>query len=154
LFVATRNKLPAIRKNSLKYLVRVLIVVYAFLFIYFLSTMRSARFLQGKWRVVQLIRHGDTARVNDWLFDSTSWRNIYLEQFDRITLSANPYVIEKNRSQYGKYEYNGSENTVSIFLNGNYKSDSLKFKLLKLNNNEMIWNGENNDLQLTLLKSE
>ncbi|HVU84952.1 MAG TPA: hypothetical protein VHC50_08930, partial [Puia sp.] len=69
-FVQSAPRLPVIRLRGLKNLLRLALAAYAFAFIYYVSTTRAPEMLTGKWKVDQLVRNGDTARVNDWLTDS------------------------------------------------------------------------------------
>jgi len=46
-----------------------------------------------------LVRNGDTAKINDWLTDSLSWQNIYLEEYGRATFSPNPYLVETKMAE-------------------------------------------------------
>ena len=105
-FIRIRPTLPPIRMGSLlKNLLRLALTAYAFGFIYYVSTTRQPATFVGKWQVDRLVRNGDTAKENDWIRDSLSWKNIYLEEYGRATFSPNPYVVEASRSLTGKYTW-------------------------------------------------
>ncbi|HEY2350432.1 MAG TPA: hypothetical protein VGH64_15545 [Puia sp.] len=134
-----KNTLPVSSSFRLKNVLRVGVVVYAFLFILYFTTTESPKFLVGKWSVTQLIRNGQTAKANDWLTDSLAWTDIYLERWNQVTLSPNPYVIEAGRSQRGIYEYDKTSQTIKLML---WAGDTLKFRLLMPDDRHMSWTGE------------
>lgn len=113
-FIAVRSTLPAIRLGGIKTLIRLLLVAYAFGFIYLFTTTYPAAGIAGKWQVDQLIRNGDTAKANSWLTDSLSWKNIYLEDNGGARFSPNPYVVESARTLAGKYTYSPSVHSIQF----------------------------------------
>lgn len=115
-FIRTRPTLPAIRLGGTKNLLRLVLAVYAFGFIYYVTTTKAPPELTGKWRVDQLVRNGDTAKANDWLEDSLSWKNIYLEDYGRATFSPNPYVVESKRAIAANYTYMEPKQTIRFVL--------------------------------------
>jgi hypothetical protein len=115
-FIQTRSTLPTIRFGRTKNLLRLVLAAYAFAFIYYVTTTKAPPELTGKWRVDQLIRNGDTAKANDWLKDSLSWKNIYLEHYGRATFSPNPYVVESERAMTGNYKYTKAKQTIQFVL--------------------------------------
>ena len=116
-FIRTRSTLPTIRLGGTKNLIRLLAAVYAFAFIYYVTTTKASPGLTGKWKVDQLVRNKDTARENDWMMDSLSWKNIYLEDYGRATFSPNPYMVETERSMTGHYIYVKPKQTIQFVLN-------------------------------------
>jgi hypothetical protein len=115
-FIQSVPRLPVIRLWGLKNLLRLALAAYAFAFIYHVTTTRAPEILTGKWKVDQLVRNGDTARVNDWLTDSLSWKNIYLEEYGRATFSPNPYLVETKRVMTGTYKYEEPKKTIDFSL--------------------------------------
>lgn len=115
-FIQSRPALPAIRFFGGKNWLRLVLAAYAFAFIYYVTTTRAPAKLTGKWRVDQLVRNGDTAKNNDWLTDSLSWKNIYLEEYGRATFSPNPYVVESARAMTGLYKYEEPKQTIRFVL--------------------------------------
>lgn len=115
-FIQSIPRLPAIRLRGLKNFLRLALAAYAFVFIYYVSTTRAPETFTGKWKVDQLVRNGDTARVNDWLTDSLSWKNIYLEEYGRATFSPNPYLVETKRMMTGTYKYEEPKRTINFSL--------------------------------------
>ena len=115
-FQQSRPSLPVIRLGGIKNLLRLFLVAYALGFIYYVSTTKAPAGLTGKWRVDQLVRNGDTARANDWLTDSLSWKNIYLEENGRATFSPNPYLVETARATIGSYKYDASKKTMRFVV--------------------------------------
>jgi hypothetical protein len=91
--------------------------VYAFGFIYYVTKTKAPQTLTGKWRVDLLVRNKDTARANDWMKDSLSWKNIYLEDYGRATFSPNPYLVETERSATGNYRYTESKQEIQFIMN-------------------------------------
>jgi hypothetical protein len=112
----SRPTLPAIRLGGTKNFLRLVLALYAFGFIYYVTTTKAPPELTGKWRVDQLVRNGDTAKANDWLKDSLSWKNIYLEDYGRATFSPNPYVVESERAMAGNYTYTAPKQTIQFVL--------------------------------------
>ena len=115
-FIQSRPQLPVIRLAGGKTLLRIALAVYAFAFIYYVTTTKAPAGLTGKWRVDQLVRNGDTAKASSWLTDSLSWKNIYLEEYGRATFSPNPYVVESARAMAGNYKYQESGQTIQFAL--------------------------------------
>jgi hypothetical protein len=115
-FIQSRPSLPAIRLAGLKNLLRLILVVYAFAFIYFVTTIRAPANLVGKWRVDQLLRNGDTVKASDWVTDSLAWKNIYLEEYGRVTFSPNPYVVESARAMVGIYKYEEPKQIIRFVM--------------------------------------
>ncbi|HLA58830.1 MAG TPA: hypothetical protein VK622_08715, partial [Puia sp.] len=61
-------------------------------------------------------RNKDTVKANDWLKDSLSWKNIYLEDYGRVTFSPNPYMVETERSMTGNFIYTKSKQTIQFVM--------------------------------------
>jgi hypothetical protein len=114
--IRTQPTLPAIRLVGTKNLLRLVLAVYAFGFIYYVTTTKAPPQLTGKWRVDQLIRNNDTAKANDWLKDSLSWKNVYLEDYGRATFSPNPYLVESERAMAGNYTYTEPKQTIKFVM--------------------------------------
>jgi hypothetical protein len=146
-----KNTLPVNSSNKLKNVLRIGVVVYAFLFILNFTTTESPKFLVGKWSVTQLIRNGHTTKADDWLTDSLAWTDIYLERWNQVTLSPNPYVIEAGRSQRGIYEYDKTLQTIKLIL---WAGDTLKFRILMPDDKHMSWTGKSKkeSIELSLVK--
>jgi hypothetical protein len=139
-FKSSRSKLPAIRLGGTKNLIRLLAAVYAFTFIYYVTTTKASPELTGKWRVDQLVRNKDTARTNDWMKDSLSWKNIYLEDYGRATFSPNPYLVETERSTTGHYIYTKPKQTIRFVLNSRASAtDTLYAVVTMVNAGHMQW---------------
>jgi hypothetical protein len=115
-FIQSRPSLPAIHLAGLKNLLRLVLAVYAFAFIYFVTTIRAPTNLIGKWRVDQLLRNGDTVNANDWVTDSLAWKNIYLEEYGLATFSPNPYVVESSRAMVGIYKYEEPKQIIRFVM--------------------------------------
>jgi len=115
-FISSRSVLPPIRLDIIKNLLRVVLAIYAFAFIYYVTTTKAPPEITGKWRVDQLIRNTDTVKANDWLKDSLSWKNIYLEDYGRVTFSPNPYMVETERSMTGNFIYTKSKQTIQFVM--------------------------------------
>ena len=97
--------------------------------------------LVGKWQVEQMMRNDDTVKANDWLVDSTSWKNVYLEKFGSFTFSPNPYIVDKYRSLTGTYVYDVSKEEIK-FLGHDSKGlgDTLYARVSFHSNGQMHWN--------------
>lgn len=115
-FIQARSALPPIRLGGAKNLLRLVLAAYAFAFIYYVAGTKAPARLTGKWRVDQLVRNGDTTKANDWLTDGLSWKNIYLEDFGRVTFNPNPYVVEPERARVGSYKFEASKQTIRFLL--------------------------------------
>ncbi len=63
---------PAIRLSFVKYLLRILVLVYSLVLIYHLEYTDKPSFLVGKWHVDQMIRNNDTLKSYAWLTDSAA----------------------------------------------------------------------------------
>ncbi len=116
-FKRSRPSMPVIHLGGLKNLLRLVVVGYAFAFIFFISKTKAPSDLAGKWKVDQLIRNGDTTKANDWLTDSLSWKNIYLEDYGRFTFSPNPYFVESARATIGLYHYEEPKKRIRFVIN-------------------------------------
>jgi len=114
----TRSRLPEIRLRGLKNILRAALAVYAFAFIYLVTTIRQPAELTGKWRVEQQVHNGVTIKPMDWLTDSLAWKNIYLENYGRATFSPNPYVVETGRAVIGVYNYDEKQRAIRFSLHG------------------------------------
>lgn len=64
--------------------------------------------VSGKWKVDQMIRNGNMVEANAWLTDKAAWKNVYFENYKRVTFSPNPYIAERDRIQNGDYAYDSS----------------------------------------------
>jgi hypothetical protein len=115
-FIQTVPTLPSVRLGMGKYLLRIAVAAYAFGFIYYVTTTKGPEQLIGKWKVDRLVRNSDTAKANDWLTDSLSWKNIYREEYGRATFSPNPYVVETERAMAGIYKYETATRTIKFSL--------------------------------------
>jgi hypothetical protein len=124
-FMKSHSTLPPIRIGGIKNLLRLGVAVYAFGFIYYVTTTKAPRELTGKWKVDQLIRNSDTAKANDWMKDSLSWKNIYLEDYGRATFSPNPYLVETERSMTGNYIYLKPKQTIQFVMHSRSATDTL-----------------------------
>jgi hypothetical protein len=139
-FIRTRSTLPPIRLGGIKNLLRLILAIYAFVFIYFVITTKAPPAITGKWRVDQLIRHNDTAKENDWIRDSLSWKNIYLEDYGRVTFSPNPYLVETERSMTGNYTYKESNHTIRFQMHSRRSStDTLNAQVSMTASGQMQW---------------
>ena len=114
-FIAVRSTLPAVRLRA-KNVLRLLLIAYAFCFIYLITTTRPPAGVAGKWRVDLLIRNGDTTKADDWLRDSLAWKNIYLEDNGGAIFSPNPYIVETARGIVGIYTYTPSARSIRFIL--------------------------------------
>jgi len=56
------------------------------------------------------------AKAADWLTDSLSWKNVYLEEYGRATFSPNPYVVESERAMAGIYTYTKPKQTIRFVM--------------------------------------
>jgi hypothetical protein len=151
------DSLPPVRLGFIKYVIRTLIILYSFGLIYHFTTTNKSSTLVGKWQVDHFIRNNDTLNANAWLTDSSVWKNIYIEEYKKITLSANPYMIDKNKSLRGKYIYDSSYHTLILILNRSmYKKDTLHIKVNFINDRQMKWAllSQNDSLLLQLSKIE
>jgi hypothetical protein len=154
-FKQSRSPLPVIRFGGVKNLLRLLLVVYAAGFIYYVSTTKAPADLTGKWRVDQLVRNGETARVNDWLTDSLSWKNIYLEEYGRFTFSPNPYFVESARATIGSYKYEAPKKTIRfVAYRPELPADTLYAVATMMNAGHMQWriSGHKDTVLLSLTK--
>lgn len=151
------TSLPNVQLGNGKYILRFLVVAYAFAFGYYFRSLKSSETFIGKWQVEKLIRNKDTIPPNAWLTDSTDWKNIYLEQGGSITLNPNPYVIDKYRASRGTYTYNSSLHSIRLMLHINeFKRDTLIFNIKNLDKKHMQWTLVNKEdkLFLHLLKAD
>jgi hypothetical protein len=138
--------------KPVKYIFRFIAVGYAFLFIYYFTTTRAPKFLVGKWSIDQLVKNRDTIQATAWLSDSTAWKNIYFEQFSRVTINPNPYVIEPTRALKGLFKYDSSLHDIQLAVN----NDTLDFQVNVMDKNHMQWISKNqkDTLQIKLSKIE
>ncbi len=151
------HTIQPIRLGFVKHIIRILVILYPFGLIYYFTINDKPNILVGKWQVDHYIRNHDTLNVNAWLTDSTAWNKIYIEESEEITLSANPYVIEKNKSTRGKYKYDSAYHTLILILTqGSPKKDTLLIKVNFINNKQMNWAllSKNDSLLLQLSKVE
>ena len=139
-FIQSRPSLPVIRLSGLKNLLRLLLAVYAFAFIYFVTTIRAPASLIGKWQVDQMLRNGDTVKANAWVTDSLAWKNIYLEEYGLATFSPNPYVVESARATVGVYQYQEAKQTIRfVFHSRPSGNDTLYATVTKPAAGPMRW---------------
>jgi hypothetical protein len=154
-FIRTGSTLPPVRLGGIKNLLRLVLAVYAFGFIYYVTTTKAPSEVTGKWRVDQLIRNNDTAKANDWMKDSLSWKNIYLEDYGRATFSPNPYQVETERSMSGNYIYTKPEQTIRFVMHSPASAqDTLYASVTMPVSGHMQWKmvGNKNTIFLTLTK--
>jgi hypothetical protein len=138
--------------NVGKYIFRIIAIAYAWFFIYSLSRANRSE-LVGKWTVTSLIRGNDTLQATAWLTDSTAWKYVYLNESGRITANPNPYVIERNRAQTGKFHYDTKSHTLHVLFEKQKNSTgSFEFQITETGKNHMRWLGEDQDkiLQIDL----
>jgi len=139
-FLKLPSGITLIRSGYAQNLLRLFIVSYAFLFIYHFSSLKSPKNLTGKWQVEQMIRNGDTLKANAWLTDSGAWKNIYLEENGRMTISSNPYVVEAKSSQRGRYQYNGSIHKMELILSKDRGDrDTINADVSTYDSKHMLW---------------
>ncbi|HEV3224504.1 MAG TPA: hypothetical protein VGZ90_16610 [Puia sp.] len=128
----TRPNLPAIRLSGIKNIIRLALAVYAFAFIYYVTTTKVPPQLTGKWRVDQLVRNNDTAKENDWQKDSLSWKNIYLEDYGRATFSPNPYLVETERAITCDYKYTESKQTIQFVMHSRASATDTMYAVVNM----------------------
>jgi hypothetical protein len=146
---------PIIRLGLIKFLIRVLVIAYPLGVIYHFSYTNKPSFLVGKWHVDQLIRNNDTLKSNAWLTDSTAWQNIYLEESGAISISSNPYMIDKKKSPRGSYIYDSTFHDILLLFGPNrFQMDTLIVKVNILDNRQMKWNLVNHSDSLLLQLSK
>src|SRR5579863_2420923 len=154
-FIRTRSTLPPVHLGGIKNFLRGLLAVYAFAFIYFVTTTKAPPAITGKWRVDQLVRNNDTASANDWMKDSLSWKNIYLEDYGRATFSPNPYLVETERSKTGNYTFKESNHTIQFRMHSRTSpTDTLNTEVSMPDASHMQWKmaGEKDTVFLILTK--
>lgn len=146
--------LPKVRPLSFRNLARALVAIYAFALVFYVRTTRSPDMLVGKWKVAQMTRNGDTVKVNAWLTDSTSWKNVYLEKFGSFTFSPNPYVVDRDRSLTGTYIYDSGKEEIKFLAHAtNGLNDTLYARVSFHTNGQMHWNMTTGDVMLSILLS-
>jgi hypothetical protein len=158
LIIKTSQVLPNYNRNNFaNHGFRIVGVSFAFMLIYYLSITKSPAPFIGKWNVSTLIKGSDTLQPNAWLTDTSAWKNIYLGKFGDLTLNPNPYVIETQRAQKGKFHYESKSHTLSIlFGKQNNVKNLLEFNVTETDKNHMKWIGEyqGQRLEIDLLKED
>ena len=151
----TSGLLPKLQKGFPKYIFKFLAIAYPIALIFYLSGLKSSTMLIGKWRVDEFVRNRDTLSANSWLTDSLVWKNIYLEEYGVAVLSPNPYMVEKDKSYTGKYEYDSSVHKIRFILgHGKTKKDTLNATVNFIDSTHMNWAiiSTNDTLSLQLSK--
>jgi len=149
-------RLPEVRLAGWKPVVRLLMVVYGFGFIYFVTTTRQPGSITGKWHVKELVLNGDTMKRLDWLENNKDWQNIYLENYGRATFSPNPYVVETGRSTVGLYRYDGDRSRISFDMHLEAVGGAVPYtaRIVKKDGVTMEWimTGQQNTMRMELTK--
>jgi len=139
-FLKVPSGITPIRSGYTKNLLRLFVIIYAFLFIYHFSNLKSSKNLTGRWHVEQMIRNGDTLKANAWLTDPGAWKNIYLEENGTMTISSNPFVVEAKRSQRGRYQYNDSIHEMKLILWEDHGDcDTINASVSANDSKHMLW---------------
>jgi hypothetical protein len=148
--------LPAVGLKGWKQVIRILAAVYAFGFIFYVTTTRQPASLTGKWKVRQLVLNGDTMKPGDWLQNAKAWQHVYLETYGRATFSPNPYVVEAGRSVIGLYQYNEALGAASFSMHPDTGGQRVSYRanIVRSDAEEMDWNmtSPQDTIQMALTK--
>lgn len=133
----TPSSLPAIQAVIAKNIARVLGILLSLLFVWYVYTLTRPSMISGKWKVDQIIRNGNIVEANAWLTDKTAWKNVYFENYKRVTFSPNPYIAERDRIQNGDYAYDSSRQQVMLHFHG--RKDTIISTVHFESTKKMIW---------------
>lgn len=83
-----RGVLPEVWKGSGKQLLRILVIGSSLAFVLYTAYFAlPPQPLAGKWEVTEMSRNNNKVPAIAWLTDSTAWKNIYIENYRKITCS-------------------------------------------------------------------
>jgi hypothetical protein len=134
------SKLQPLKLGFLKYVFRIAAIGLAFGMIYYLVKPHPQHPFEGKWKVDQFIRNGDTAQNNAWITDGTIWKNIYVEDFGKLILSSNPYVFEKDRAQWADFKYEPVKRELQLIIERGWtEKDTTIVNVSNYDQKEMQW---------------
>ncbi|MFB6456732.1 hypothetical protein ACE38W_15780 [Chitinophaga sp. Hz27] len=136
--VATSFLKPLSAGVGIKTMVRVLIIGSSLAFaIYVANFVTNKQQIAGKWEVMQATKNEQQIPAAAWLTDSTSWKNIYIENYRRITCSPNPYVVEEKRAQNGEYFLNSRKDTIKLLIF--HRKEPIFAAVNYIDNDHMEW---------------
>ena len=144
LFFKTNSTLPKIGSVVFKNVLRIVVVVYAFMSIY--QYLISEEFkpgdpeILGKWKVDQMIINGKEKLSNAWQTDSSSWASIYFNDAKYCVIGSNPYYFDPAKAIWGEYKFDKPKHLLDIsFYN---LPDTLHVSIDSASSNKMLLNGK------------
>ena len=144
LFFKTNSTLPKIGSVVFKNVLRIVVVVYAFMSIY--QYLFREEFkpgdpeILGKWKVDQMIINGKEKLSNAWQTDSSSWASIYFNDAKYCVIGSNPYYFDPAKAIWGEYKFDKPKHLLDIsFYN---LPDTLHVSIDSASSNKMLLNGK------------
>ena len=134
------STLPRIKPAFIKSAARIVAIGLPCALCYTFLPEQPVSPLRGKWKVDEFIRNGDTIKDNSWLTDNNVWKNIYIENFDRLILSPNPYVYEFDRAQQATFKFDLAKQQLHVIIQTGWTvSDTMLIKMSNYDEKKMEW---------------
>jgi hypothetical protein len=135
------SKIRPLKLGILKPIAQVLVIGLAFTPNYLAHSRYPTNVLEGKWKVDQFIRNGDTINDDTWIKDQTVWKNIYVEKFGKMKLCPNPYVYEHDRAQEADFKFDSSKKELQVLIQTGWTViDTMLVRVSEYNKKHMLWN--------------
>ncbi|MGZ4049599.1 MAG: hypothetical protein ACXVNN_09555 [Bacteroidia bacterium] len=145
LFFKTVYALPKAGNRRIKYVLRIAVVVFAFMSIYQyqlkyknISKPGDSEIL-GKWKVEQSSLNGEDIPLNTWQTDSSIWTTIYFFDARYCAIGSNPYYFDRTKQNFGEYSFDKSKHLLNIYFLKT--KDSLHASINFLAGNKIIVKG-------------
>ncbi len=139
----------------IKAVLRIAILVFAFMANYPYRQEREGEYYIGKWKVTQLIKNGSPVDLQRWQSDSSAWNNVYVETNGKIAFSANPFYYDYSNHRTINYHFEpGNGGLTLIKHRGNARPEFIKINIKHYTADSMQWDMtlQENRLQMRLVK--
>lgn len=145
LFFQIHYTLPKAGSTILKNILRVAVMVFAFMSAYQYLIKYSDWFkpgdpeILGKWKVEQSSINGKEIPPNAWQTDSGTWATIYFKDATFCAIGSNPYYFDRAKRKLGEYSFDKSKHLLNISFFGS--KDSLHASIDSFTAKKMLVKG-------------
>jgi hypothetical protein len=146
LFLKPNYTLPKIGSVVFKNVLRIVVVVYAFMGVYQYLIKFHDEFkpgdpeILGKWKVDQMIINGNEKLANAWQTDTSAWASIYFNDAKFCIIGSNPFYFDQAKAIRGEYKFDKPKHLLDISFNS--LPDTLHVSIDSASLNKMLLNGK------------
>lgn len=121
-FFKTVYALPKTINGRFKNVLRIAVLIFAFMSIYQYQLKYKNIFQQGdseilgKWMVEQSSKNGAEIPPNAWQTHSGVWAALYFFDARYCAIGSNPYYFDRTRQNFGEYSFDKSKHLLNIYF--------------------------------------